>query len=52
MQCISFHQHHCLAQLQRQLLNLSTFMGEIWALDTHSGGQRGKILEVTSLKRK
>lgn len=42
----------CPAQLQRQLLNLGVIIGEIWALNSHSVGQRGKTLEVTSLKRK
>lgn len=42
----------CPAQLQRQLLNLGIFTGEIWALKSHSVGQKGKILEVTSFKIK
>lgn len=42
----------CPAQWQRQLLNLAIFIGEIWALNSHSVGQRGKTLEVTTLKRK
>lgn len=43
---------NCPAQLQRQLLNLGIFTGEMWALSRHSLGQRGKILEVTYFKRK
>lgn len=53
MQCISFHYQHCPAQIQkRQFLNLSTFSGEMWDLDTHSDTKGERFWRWLLLKKK
>lgn len=53
MQCISFHHQHCPAQIQkRQFLNLSTFSGEMWDLDTHSDTKGERFWRWLLLKKK